>query len=409
MVRVLRWPHQHSTSTSRPEGEGRIDRMRRSESSTEVPWRGQSMVNTGPMVRPIPPADQWQELDSSKVSCHAVGMRRQHLARPHLVCAVAGAEVAAFELGVAHEVFGLDRSELVDPWYEFRLVATTDDPIEVTDGGYQITTPWRVDALAEADTIVVPAWKAIEEPAPAAVLDALRAAHARGARILSVCSGAFLLAEAGLLDGRPATTHWMYTDLLAARYPCVDVDPDVLYVDGGDGIYTSAGTAAGIDLCLHVVRLDHGAEVANAVARRMVVAAHRDGGQAQFVAVPVPDEPDDDTLSPTLDWALEHLDEPLSVDDLARRALMSPRTFARRFRAATGTTPLQWLLRQRIALSQRLLETTELPVEHIATRCGFGSATALRVHFRRATGTTPLLYRRTFRIGDDGRLGELAG
>jgi AraC family transcriptional regulator, transcriptional activator FtrA len=226
-----------------------------------------------------------------------------------------------------------------------------------------------------------------------------------------VCSGAFLLAEAGLLAGRAATTHWMYADELARRSPDVDVDAEVLYVDGGDGIYTSAGTAAGIDLCLHIVRLDHGAEVANAVARRMVVAAHRDGGQAQFVAVPVPDEPDDDTLSPTLDWALEHLDEPLSVEDLARRALMSPRTFARRFRSATGTTPLQWLLRQRIALGQRLLETTELPVEHIAGRCGFGSATALRVHFRRATGTTPLLYRRAFRLDDatDDEFGELTG
>ena len=293
---------------------------------------------------------------------------------------------------------------LVDPWYEFRLVATTDEPILATYGGYTITTPWRIDSLADADTIVVPAWKAFDEPADPALLEALRHAHARGARLLSVCSGAFLLADAGLLDGRPATTHWMYTDALARRHPAVDVDPDVLYVDGGDGIFTSAGTAAGIDLCLHVVRLDHGAEVANAVARRMVVAAHRDGGQAQFVAVPVPDEPDDDTLSPTLDWALEHLDEPLVVEDLARRALMSPRTFARRFRAATGTTPLQWLLRQRIALSQRLLETTELPVEHIATRCGFGSATALRVHFRRSTGTTPLLYRRTFRGGAEEEL-----
>lgn len=325
------------------------------------------------------------------------GFRR----RRHVVAAVAGTQVAGFELGVATEVFGLDRSELVDPWYDFRLVAAVgDEPIEVIDGGYHIVTPWRLDELTRADTIVVPAWRFFHETTPPALVEALRAAHERGARLLSVCSGAFLLAEAGLLDGRPATTHWMYTDELAARYPEIDVDPEVLYVDGGDGIYTSAGTAAGIDLCLHIVRLDHGAEVANAVARRMVVAAHRDGGQSQFVAVPVPAQPDDDTLSPTLDWALEHLDEPLSVDDLARRALMSPRTFARRFRGATGTTPLQWLLRQRIALAQRLLETTELPIELIATRCGFGSATALRVHFRRATGTTPLAYRRTFRVDD---------
>jgi transcriptional regulator GlxA family with amidase domain len=317
-----------------------------------------------------------------------------------VVAAVAGAEVAGFELGLATEVFGLDRSELVDPWYEFRLVAATGGPIRVSDGGYTIATPWRLPDLAAADTIVVPAWK-VDQETPEGLVEALRAAHRRGARLLSVCSGAFLLAECGLLDGRPATTHWMYTDELARRFPAVEVDPDVLYVDAGNGIFTSAGTAAGIDLLLHVVRLDHGAEVANAVARRMVVAAQRHGGQSQFVAVPVPDEPDDDTLAPTLDWALEHLDEPLSVEDLARRALMSPRTFARRFRLATGTTPLQWLLRQRIALAQRLLETTGLPVEVIASRCGFGSATALRIHFRRGTGTTPVHYRRMFRADAD--------
>jgi transcriptional regulator GlxA family with amidase domain len=316
--------------------------------------------------------------------------------RRHVVAAVAGREVAGFELGLGTEVFGLDRSELADPWYEFRLVALDDEPIAVTDGGYVITTPWRLAHLEDADTILVPAWKS-GQPAPPPLVDALVRAHLRGVRLLSVCSGAFLLAEAGLLDGRRATTHWMYTDELACRFPAVDVDPDVLYVDAGDGIYTSAGTAAGIDLLLHVVRLDHGAEVANAVARRMVVAAHRHGGQSQFVAVPVPDRPDDDTLSPTLDWALEHLDRPLSVEDLARRALMSPRTFARRFRLATGTTPLQWLLRQRIALAQRLLETTDLPIELIAGQCGFGSSTALRIHFRRATGTAPMAYRRIYR------------
>ena len=306
--------------------------------------------------------------------------------------------MAAFELGVGHEVFGLDRSELVDPWYDFRVVAVGDHPIEVNHGSWTISTPYRLRDLDDADTILVPAWYAVDDTADPALLDALRRAHARGARMISVCSGAFLLAEAGLLDGRRATTHWMYTDRLAARYPDIDVAPEVLYVDGGDGIYTSAGTAAGIDLCLHIVRLDHGSEVANAVARRMVVPAHRDGGQAQFVTAPVPDDADDDTLAPTLDWAVAHLDEPLTVEDLARRALMSPRTFARRFRAATGTTPLQWLLRQRILHAQQLLEATDLPVELIANRCGFGSATALRVHFRRATGTSPLAYRRTFAI-----------
>jgi transcriptional regulator GlxA family with amidase domain len=324
-------------------------------------------------------------------------VRRGRRGERHVVAALAGPTVAAFELAVGHEVFGLDRSELVDPWYEFRVVAMTDDPIGVTDGTWTINTPWRLADLAEADTIFIPAWKDLVGAPPAAALDALRSAHERGARIVSVCSGAFLLAATGLLDGRAATTHWMHADAFARRFPRVALDPDVLYVDAGDGLYTSAGTAAGIDLCLNIVRLDHGAEVANAVARRMVVPAHRDGGQSQFVAAPVPEQPDDvGALAPILDWAVGHLDEPLTVEDLARRALMSPRTFARRFRDTTGTTPLQWLLRQRIMHAQHLLEATDLPIEIVASRCGFGSATALRVHFRRSTGTTPQLYRRAF-------------
>jgi transcriptional regulator GlxA family with amidase domain len=213
---------------------------------------------------------------------------------------------------------------------------------------------------------------------------------------MTVCSGAFVLAHAGLLDDRRATTHWMYADRLAAAFPRVKVDPDVLYVDEGS-VLTSAGTAAGIDLCLHVVRLDHGAAIANAVARRMVVPPHRDGGQAQFVEAAVVDDDGADPLAATLDWALEHLDEPLPVEVLARRALMSPRTFARRFRAATGTTPLQWLLRQRLLRAQQLLETTDLPVDVIAHHCGFGSAAVLRTHFRRALDTNPVSYRRAFR------------
>ena len=323
---------------------------------------------------------------------------REVIRRRHVVAAIAGPTVAAFELSVAHEVFGLQRPDLVDPWYEFRVVALDDEPIAVKDGTWTITTPWRIADLADADTIVVPAWKDLDAGAPADLLDALRAAHARGARLVSLCSGAFLLAATGLLDGRPATTHWMYADLFARSFPAVDLDPGVLYVDAGDGIYTSAGTAAGIDLCLHIVRIDHGAEVANAVARRMVVPAHRDGGQSQFVAAPVPVEPDDaGSLSAVLDWAVDNLDQPHTVEDLARRALMSPRTFARRFRDTTGTTPLQWLLRQRIIHAQQLLEATDLPIEIIAPRCGFGSATALRVHFRRGIGTTPQSYRRAFR------------
>src|SRR3954447_4595260 len=256
----------------------------------------------------------------------------------HTVAAVVFPNMAPFELSVPCEVFGLDRSELVEPWYDFFVAVTCDEPVE-TGVGFSITTPYRIADLARADTIIIPADYKKGDP-PAELLDALRAAHRRGARLLSFCTGAFVLAAAGLLDGRPATTHWMHADELAERYPAIAVDPRVLYVDAGDGIYTSAGTAAGIDLCLHIVRLDHGAEVANAVARRMVVPPHRDGGQAQFVRESVVTDCDSDQLAATLDWAVEHLDEPLTVELLARRALMSPRTFARRFRSATGTTPL---------------------------------------------------------------------
>jgi transcriptional regulator GlxA family with amidase domain len=216
---------------------------------------------------------------------------------------------------------------------------------------------------------------------------------------MSVCTGAFILAAAGLLDGRPATTHWAHTAELARRYPRVQLDPGVLYVDDGD-ILTSAGTAAGIDLCLHVVRQDHGAEIANAVARRMVVPPHRDGGQAQFVDRPLPDLPACDPFTETLAWVEQHLDEPISVEDLAARSAMSPRTFARRFRSTTGTTPHQWMLRQRVLLAQRYLEATDHTVELIASRCGLGTATNLRQHFQRLLRTTPNAYRRTFRASE---------
>jgi AraC family transcriptional activator FtrA len=326
-----------------------------------------------------------------------------------------GSRVAPFELGVVHEVFGLDRSDYARSWYDLRVVAAFGSPVPVNiftrgwptesmTGSWTVSTPWDLDALDDADTVVVVTWPDLELPAPPAVLDALRRAHARGARILSVCSGAFLLAEAGLLDGRRATTHWLYTDDLAGRYPDIDVDPNVLFVEGGDGIYTSAGTAAGIDLCLHIIRLDHGAEVANMVARRMVVPPQRDGGQAQFVDMPMPPAPNDDTIAATVEWAMAHLDQPLQVDDLARRAMLSPRTFARRFRSVTGTTPMKWLAQQRVLHAQRLLETTDLPVELIAHQCGFATATVLRTHFRRVAGTSPQAYRRTFRCSDDGAL-----
>ena len=297
-----------------------------------------------------------------------------------------------FEHGVACEVFGIDRSADVGrPWYRF-IVCAADPPPISTGVGYTIDTPYGLEALRRADTIVVTNAGGEHN---AALLDALRRAHERGARLMSVCTGAFVLAAAGVLDGRRATTHWMHTEEFRRRYPKVHLDPDVLYVDDGQ-VLTSAGTAAGIDLALHVVRLDYGAGAANKVARRMVVPPHRDGGQAQFVREPVPDATGD-LLAETLAWAGDHLDERIGVEDLAARAAMSPRSFARRFNDITGTTPLQWLLRQRVLLAQRLLETTDLPVDVIAAQSGLGTATNLRLHFQRIVRTTPNAYRRTFR------------
>lgn len=315
---------------------------------------------------------------------------------PHLVVTLIGKAPAMFELAVPCEVFGLDRRDLVDPWYTHRVAAAAPGPL-LSPEGLRLDTPYGLEQLELADTVVVPAWQYHTDPPSEDLLEGLRAAHRRGARMVSVCSGAFVLAAAGLLDGKRATTHWMHAASLARRFPKVEVDPRVLYVDEGD-VLTSAGTAAGIDLCLHIVRRDHGAEVANALARRMVVPPHRDGGQAQFVDGPVPDDDDGNgSLADLLDWMVENLDRPLTVDDLARRAAMSPRTFARRFRAAAGTTPRQWLLRQRVLLAQRLLETTDEPVEQVALRCGFGSAAGLRQHFQREVANSPLAYRHAFR------------
>ena len=313
----------------------------------------------------------------------------------HTVATVVSPRVAMFELSVACEVFGLQRPELVDPWYRHLVCAGGTPPLRSPEG-IVVDAPYGLEALAEADTVMVPAWPYATHPPGDDLLEAIRGAHARGARLLSECTGAFVLAAAGLLDGRRATTHWMHAAELARRFPRVKVDPRVLYVDEGQ-ILTSAGTAAGIDLCLHVVRCDHGAEVANAVARRMVVPPHRDGGQAQFVDLPVSPAEGGDPLSETLAWMLEHLDLPLSVGQLARRTAMSPRTFARRFRAATGTTPHRWILGQRVLLAQRLLETTDEPVAIVAARCGFATTAGLRMHFQRELGASPLTYRHTFR------------
>jgi AraC family transcriptional regulator, transcriptional activator FtrA len=323
---------------------------------------------------------------------------------PHLVATVLDRRVSMFELAVPCEVFGLQRPELHDPWYRHVICATEPGPIDTGQGAH-LDVHGGLEVLEKAQTIVLgPPFtglpRGVEGRPPQTsdprLLDALRAAHDRGARLLSVCTGAFVLAEAGLLDGRRATTHWMHAAEMARRFPEVDLDPGVLYVDEGQ-VMTSAGTAAGIDLCLHVVRLDLGAEIANAVARRMVVPPHRDGGQAQYVDAPVPTVEDGDALNEVMAWAAGHLDRDLSVRDLARKAAMSPRTFARRFGASTGTTPRQWLIAQRVLLAQRLLETTEESVERVAQLSGFGSAAALRQHFDRRVMCSPQAYRRTFR------------
>jgi transcriptional regulator GlxA family with amidase domain len=303
--------------------------------------------------------------------------------------------VAAFELGVICEVFGLDRTKDGLPGYEFAVCAAEPPPLRTTSG-FEIVTSHGLDRLAHADLIAIPAWRDADERPPEALLVALRQAVARGAYVMSVCSGAFVLAAAGLLDGKRATTHWRHVKTLAERYPAIQVEPDVLYVDEGS-VLTSAGTAAGIDLCLHIVRREQGAEVANAIARRMVVPPHREGGQAQFIEAPIGHTSGDDGLAGILVWAQRHLDEPLSVNRLALHAHMSPRTFARRFVETTGTTPHRWLTVQRVMLAQRLLETTDLSMEQVAECCGFGTASALRLQFGRQLRTRPLAYRRSFR------------
>jgi transcriptional regulator GlxA family with amidase domain len=298
--------------------------------------------------------------------------------------------VVAFDLSIPAQIFGhhdeRDR-------YRVSICAERPGPV-ATSTGFDVVAPHGLATLRRADTIIVPGFEHTERPVPPAVVSALRAADRRGARMISICTGAFALAAAGVLDGRRATTHWRHAAELHARHPAVEVDRDVLYIDAGR-VLTSAGVAAGIDLCLHVVARDHGAAAANRIARRMVVAAQRGGGQAQFVERSVPAGADGG-LGTTRAWMLDRLDEPLTVAEMARHAVCSERSFARHFRAETGTTPLRWLHEQRILHARRLLEETDLPVEEVAARSGFGTATTLREHFGRATHTTPTAYRRAF-------------
>lgn len=317
----------------------------------------------------------------------------------HTIALVLSSGAGIFEAAVPCEVFGIDRSDLASPWYRFVLCSAGGGQVRLSNGLSASTGGPRT--LARADTVIVSSMtKPDQANPPAPLLRALRQAHDRGARIASICTGAYALAAAGLLDGRRATTHWMRAGELAGCYPQITVDPNVLYTDDGD-VLTSAGTAAGIDLCLHIVRADHGAAVANTVARRMVVPPQRDGGQAQYIEAALPDAVGDG-LGSVLDWALMHLDQPLTVAELAGRARLTPRTFARRFRAATGTTPLQWLLSQRVRRAQELLERTHQPVEQVALRTGFGTAAGLRQHFTRIAGVPPNAYRHTFRTSSAG-------
>jgi len=310
------------------------------------------------------------------------------------VAAFAYEGLGTFELGIVAEVFGLRRPELGVEWYEFAVFSLDRGPLRAT-GGIKVEVPYGLRAVRGAGTIVIPGWRVDEAP-PEPLVRALRAAHADGGRLVSICSGVFVLAATGLLDGRRATTHWKYAGRLAERFPRIQVEPDRLYVDEGS-ILTSAGSAAGIDLCLHVVRRDYGAEIANSVARRLVMPPHREGGQAQYAPEPVRAE-GADGLAPVLAWAQSHLERPLRVEELARRAAMSPRTFARQFRLQTGTTPHQWLMHQRLLAAQRCLEKTSDSVDRIAEAVGFETAATLRLHFSRVLGTTPTAYRQRFSI-----------
>lgn len=298
------------------------------------------------------------------------------------------------EVAIPCEVFGRPRPDLADPWYDLRICAERPGRTR-TDAGFVAATAHGLGELEEADTVIVPACANVLAGQPRALVDAVRKAHERGARIASICTGAFVLAEAGLLDGRRATVHWMYASLLAERYPKVTVDPAVLYVDEGD-VLTSAGTAAGLDLCLHLVRLDLGAEIANLLARRLVISPHRAGGQAQYVQTPLPRR-DDDSLAPLLEWTLAHLERPLTIAELAKRQHLTPRTLIRRFRAATGTSPLKWLTTQRVRKACSLLESTNESPARVAELCGLGAEANLRHHFARIVGLPPIGYRRAFR------------
>lgn len=318
-----------------------------------------------------------------------------HQTKGPLVAALAYDGLCTFEFGIAYEVFGLPRPEMGDSWYRFSVCGIEPGPLRAA-GGLTVAVDKGLEVLEEADLIVVPGWRTIDAPVPAPLAAALRAAHQRGARIMSLCSGVAVLAGAGLLAERRATTHWRYVASVAARYPDITLDADVLYMDEGS-ILTAAGSAAGIDLCLHVVRGDFGPDAANSVARRLVVPPHREGGQAQFIAAPVLEEREGMRLGPLIEWMRESLSEEQPINLLAKRAGMSMRTFQRRFEAATGESVGEWLLKERLRHARDLLEK-ELAVslDDIAISSGFGTLATMRHHFRTRLGTSPSAYRKSF-------------
>ncbi|MBO4204909.1 helix-turn-helix domain-containing protein [Micromonospora echinofusca] len=305
--------------------------------------------------------------------------------------------MSVFETGIVTEVFGLPRPEFDVDWYDLTVCAEVPGPVDVV-GGASLYTRHGLDAFAAAQTVIVPGVPDVDVGPSPRLVDALHRAHRRGARIVSICSGAFALAGAGLLDGRRATTHWRYADRLRQRHPAVDVDPGVLYVDHGD-VLTGAGSAAGLDLCLHLVRQDHGATVANAVARRLVAQPHRSGGQAQFIEAPLATGAGEDRIALSMAWALANLGTPITLRALAERATMSTRSYLRHFTRVTGTPPVRWLVNQRVQASLALLEHSDTPVEEVARMVGFESAVTFRHHFRRTVHTSPSAYRRAFRQG----------
>lgn len=319
---------------------------------------------------------------------------------PIRVAVLAYEGVSLFHLSVPGMVFGVEPTPSGLPPYEVRYCAPTPGRIR-SDQGVEIEVPDGLELMAKADIVVVPAWNHPEHVAPITLTDALQQANARGAQVVGLCLGAFVLGDAGLLDGRRATTHWACRELFAQRFPKADFHPDVLYVDDGD-VITSAGTVAAIDCCLNLVRQRHGADVANRVARLLVTPPHRQGGQAQYIEQPVPILPSESRLPGVLQWAREHLSEPLSLDVLADIARMSRRTFTRRFREATGTTVVKWLAFERIARAQQLLETTDMPIERVAAEVGFGTALSLRQYFSNQVHTSPSSYRRAFRDSRQG-------